>query len=155
MQQFCKQSRAAGCTATAATRRPPPSWWRRRQLAATWRQETCQASCCSPQVCRPPSSRIQLEGNKMVWDAGSEATANISHESLLSLLSRKPNHTVWWMKPKDQSCSRTKRFSFSVSMVKTSVLLPIKGKRNKKIKSVSLTKYWDWLDAKTLTCHLN
>lgn len=75
--QFCKQSRAAGCTATAATRRPQPSWWRRHQLAAAWRRETCLASCCRPQVCRPPSSRIQLKGNKAEWDGGFEDVVNV------------------------------------------------------------------------------
>lgn len=64
MRQFCKQSRAAGCTATAATRRPRPSWWRRHRPAAPWCQETCRASCCSPRACRPPSSQTQLKANK-------------------------------------------------------------------------------------------
>lgn len=51
---------------------------------------------------------------------------------LLSLLSCNPNHTVWWMKPKDHSCSRTKRFSFSLLMVKTSEVLTGKLKQNNK-----------------------
>ncbi len=38
-----------------------------------------------------------------------------------------PNHTVWWRNPDVHSCSRTKRFSFSLSMVRTSEVLT--GKR--------------------------
>lgn len=161
MQQFCKQSRAAGCTVTAATRRPQPSWWRRHRLAAPWCLETCRASCCSPQVCHPPSSQIQLKGKKRtkmwmrlwIWGTCQYLMDHVCYGSLLSLLSRRPNHTLWWMKPKDHSCSRTKRFSFSVSMVKTSVLLPRKFREHqinkKKSKTSSLTKYCDWLDVKT------
>lgn len=138
MRQFCKQSRAAGCTAPAATRRPRPSWWRRHRPAAPWCRETCRASCCSPGVSRPPSSQSQLKANRMgrwIWGDCQSLIHRASYGSLLSLLSRKPNHTVWWMKPKDHSCSRTKRFSFSLSMVKISVLLPGRFKAQKLIKN--------------------
>lgn len=136
-QQFCRRSRAAGCTATAATRRRQPSWWRRSPQAAAWCLETCRASCCSPQVSHPPSSQTQLNGKGQICMRVGLRGLSISHRkshhgSLLSLLSRNPNHTVWWMKPKDHSCSRTKRFSFSVSTVKISVVLPRNLRKNTK-----------------------
>lgn len=153
--QFCRQSRAAGCTATAATRRRQPSWWRRSRQAAASCLETCRASCCSPQVSHPPSSQTQLNGRgqnckRAGWRGLSISGRKSHHGSLLSLLSRNPNHTVWWMKPKDHSCSRTKRFSFSVSMVKISVVLPGNVRKStKKTKNFSFwTKCCDCIDIK-------
>lgn len=48
---------------------------------------------------------------------------NVSQEFLLSMLKYIPNQIVRWRDPEERSCSRTKRFSVSLSMVRMSEVL--------------------------------
>lgn len=120
---FYKWSPVARYIATSATRHQLLWWWHRCLQIPVWGPGICWASYCSPQVSHPPTPMNYLKGKasndwKLIERRGEQWSW-----LLLSWLKFIPSHTVWWRSPRVHSCSRTKRFSLSLIMVRTSELL--------------------------------